>query len=234
MTTVNAPALVLSSVPGRWVVAVTVLGSGMAALDATVVTIALPAIGREFHAGVGALQWVMTGYALALALALAAFLLVDGTLGDRFGRRRVYLTGGVWFAVASAACELAPDAAGLIATRVLQGAGAALLVPGSLAIVEASFVPADRSRAIEAWSGLSGVAVASGPLIGGYLISVASWRWIFFINVPVAAAVVALGVRHVPESRDPGATICRDERARSDGGRTGSDAVGRQYLSCLL
>jgi EmrB/QacA subfamily drug resistance transporter len=191
-----------SSVPGRWVVAVTVLGSGVAALDVTVVNIALPVIGREFHAGVGALQWVMAGY----TLTLAAFLLIGGSLGDRFGRRRVYLIGVVWFALASAACGFAPGTGVLIVTRLLQGAGAALLTPGSLAILEASFVPADRGRAIGAWSGLSGVAVAAGPLIGGYLISAASWRWIFFINAPVAAAVVALGVRHVPESRDPGAT----------------------------
>jgi EmrB/QacA subfamily drug resistance transporter len=201
MTTADAPALVLSSAPGRWVVAVTVLGSGMAALDATVVNIALPAIGREFGVAVGALQWVMAGY----ALALAAFLLVGGSLGDRFGRRRIYLTGVVWFALASAGCGMAPGAVVLIVTRVLQGAGAALLVPGSLAILEASFVPADRVRAIGAWSGLSSVAVAAGPLIGGYLISVASWRWIFLINAPVAAAVIALGARHVPESRDPDA-----------------------------
>jgi len=202
MTEADAPGLSYSSAPGRWVVAVTVLGSGITALDATVVGIALPAMGREFHVGVGALQWVMTGY----ILTLAAFLLIGGSLGDRFGRRRVYLTGVVWFALASAACGFAPSALVLIVTRALQGAGAALLVPGSLAILEASFVPADRGRAIGAWSGLSGVAVAAGPLIGGSLISAASWRWIFFINAPVAAAVVAAGAQHVPESRDPGAT----------------------------
>lgn len=182
--------------------AITVLGSGIAALDATVVNIALPVIGRDFHTGIAALQWVMTGY----TLALAAFLLIGGSLGDRFGRRKVYLIGIVWFALASAACGLAPTALFLIVTRVLQGAGAALLTPGSLAILEASFVPADRPRAIGAWSGLGGVAVAAGPLVGGYLISAASWRWIFFINVPLAAAVVTLGARHVPESRDPTAT----------------------------
>ena len=221
MTVADAPALSFSSVPGRWVVAVTVLGSGIAALDATVVDIALPAIGREFHVGVGALQWVMAGY----SLALAAFLLIGGSLGDRFGRRRVYLIGVVWFTLASAACGFArpgvPDA-----TRVLQGAGAALLAPGSLAILEASFVPADRGRAIGAWSGLSGVAVAAGPLIGGCLISAGSWRWIFFINVPVAAAVVALGARHVPESRDPGAT--GTDRLRGCGG--GSGVADRRHV----
>jgi EmrB/QacA subfamily drug resistance transporter len=202
MTTTDAPTLLFSSAPGHWVVAVTVLGSGIAALDATVVNIALPTIGREFHTGVAALQWVMSGY----TLTLAAFLLIGGSLGDRFGRRRVYSIGIVWFALASAACGFAPGAVVLIITRLLQGAGAALLTPGSLAILEASFVPADRGRAIGAWSGLGGVATAAGPLIGGYLISAASWRWIFFINLPIAAAVVALGARHVPESRDPTAT----------------------------
>jgi len=184
------------------VLAITVLGSGIAALDATVVNIALPTIGRDFHTGIAALQWVMNGY----VLTLAAFLLIGGSLGDRFGRRKVYLAGAVWFALASAACGFAPSVAFLIMTRVLQGAGAALLTPGSLAILEASFRPADRARAIGAWSGLGGVAVAAGPLVGGYLISVASWRWIFFINVPIAALVVVLGARHVPESRDPSAT----------------------------
>ena len=194
--------MLVSSAPGRWVLAVTVLGSGIASMDATVVNIALPTIGRDFHTGVGALQWVMTGY----TLTLAAFLLIGGTLGDRFGRRRVYLTGVVWFALASAACGFAPGALFLIVTRMLQGVGAALLTPGSLAILEASFAPDDRSRAIGAWSGLSGVATAAGPLLGGYLITAASWRWIFFINLPIAAAVVVLGARHVPESRDPAVT----------------------------
>jgi EmrB/QacA subfamily drug resistance transporter len=180
------------------VLAITVLGSGIAALDATVVNIALPTIGREFHTGIAGLQWVMTGY----TLTLAAFLLIGGSLGDRFGRRKVYLIGIVWFALASAACGFAPTALFLIVTRLLQGVGAALLTPGSLAILEASFVPGDRARAIGAWSGLGGVAVAAGPLIGGYLITAASWRWIFFINVPLAVAVVGLGARHIPESRD--------------------------------
>jgi EmrB/QacA subfamily drug resistance transporter len=199
MSTADVPALSYSSAPGRWVLAITVLGSGIAALDATVVNIALPTIGRDFHTGIAALQWVMTSY----ILTLAAFLLIGGSLGDRFGRRKVYLIGIVWFALASAACGFAPSAVALIITRVLQGIGAALLTPGSLAILEASFTPADRARAIGAWSGLGGVAIATGPLIGGYLISAASWRWIFFINVPIAAVVVALGARHIPESRDP-------------------------------
>jgi len=202
MTTAAAPNLSYSSAPGRWVLVITVMGSGIASLDATVVNIALPTIGRDFHTGIAALQWVMTGY----TLTLAAFLLIGGSLGDRLGRRKIYLIGVVWFAVASVACGFAPGAVFLIVTRMLQGVGAALLTPGSLAILEASFVPTDRARAIGAWSGLSGVAVAAGPLVGGYLISAASWRWIFFINVPIAAAVVVLGLRHLPESRDPSVT----------------------------
>ncbi|HUN33712.1 MAG TPA: MFS transporter [Trebonia sp.] len=203
MTAATPPSLSLSysSAAGRWVVAITVLGSGIAALDATVVNIALPTIGRDFHAGVAALQWVTNGY----TLTLAAFLLIGGSLGDRFGRRRIYLIGIAWFALASAACGLAPDVVFLIITRALQGVGAALLTPGSLAILEASFRPADRARAIGAWSGLGGVAVAAGPLVGGYLIAAASWRWIFFINVPIALVVIVLSLRHVPESLDPDA-----------------------------
>jgi EmrB/QacA subfamily drug resistance transporter len=202
VTTIDSQQLIMSSAPGRWVVVVTVLGSGIAGLDATVVNIALPTIGREFHTGVGALQWVMSGY----TLTLAAFLLLGGSLGDRYGRRRVFLVGVVWFALASAACGFAPNALFLIVTRLLQGIGAALLMPGSLAILEASFAPADRGRAIGAWSGLGGLAMAAGPLVGGYLITAASWRWIFYINLPIAVAVVALGLRHVPESRDVGAS----------------------------
>ncbi len=201
MTAADAPGLSYSSAPGRWVLAVSVLGSGIAALDATVVNIALPTIGRDFGTGVAALQWVMNGY----TLTLAAFLLIGGSLGDRFGRRKVYLIGTAWFALASAACGFAPDVVFLIITRVLQGVGAALLTPGSLAILEASFRPADRARAIGAWSGLGGIAVAAGPLVGGYLIAAASWRWIFFINVPIAVLVIVLSARHVPESRDPDA-----------------------------
>jgi EmrB/QacA subfamily drug resistance transporter len=201
MSTADAPGLAYSSPAGRWVLAVSVLGSGIVALDATVVNIALPVIGRDFGTGVAALQWVMNGY----TLTLAAFLLIGGSLGDRLGRRKMYLIGTVWFALASAACGFAPDVLFLIITRILQGVGAALLTPGSLAILEASFRPADRGRAIGAWSGLGGIAVAAGPLVGGAFIAAASWRWIFFINVPIAVLVIVLSARHVPESRDPAA-----------------------------
>ncbi len=198
----TADSLALSSGRGRWVIAATVLGSGVAMLDATVVSIALPSIGRDFHGGVGTLQWVVTGY----SLTLAAFLLLGGALGDRFGRKRVFSIGVVWFAAASAVCGLAPNAGLLIAARVVQGIGGALLTPGSLAILQASFRPDDRARAIGAWSGLGGVAGAAGPLVGGYLIAIGSWRWVFFINLPVSAAVLMITARHVPESRDPTST----------------------------
>lgn len=194
--------LVLRSGPGRCVLAATVLGSGIASLDATVVGIALPSINRSFHGGVGTLQWVVTGY----SLTLAAFLLLGGALGDRYGRRRIFSFGIAWFAVASAACGLAPGGTWLVVGRIVQGVGGALLTPGSLAIIQASFRPDDRSRAIGAWSGLGGVAAAAGPLIGGYLLAVSSWRWVFFINVPVALFVLVLTARHVPETRDPSST----------------------------
>ena len=195
-----APGLRYGSSAGRWVLAATVLGSGIAALDATVVGIALPAIGRDFHATVAGLQWVVDGY----TLPLAGLLLLGGSLGDVYGRRKVFRIGTVWFAVASLGCGLAPNVGFLIAARALQGVGAALLTPGSLAILQASFVPDDRSKAIGAWSGLGGVATAIGPFLGGWLISAVSWRLVFYINLPVALAVLVITQRHVPESRAPG------------------------------
>ena len=179
--------------------AATVLGSAMAAIDGTVVGIALPTIGRTFHAGVTELQWVTNAY----TLTLAGLLLLGGSLGDRYGRRRVFQVGTAWFAIASLLCAVAPDAPALIGARALQGVGAALLTPGSLAILQASFSREDRSKAIGAWAGLGGVATAVGPFLGGWLISAVSWRLIFFINLPVAVAVLAVSRRHVPESRDP-------------------------------
>ncbi len=200
MPAAGVPELRLSTARGRWVVAATVLGSGMAALDATVVGIALPAIGRDFHAGVTSVQWVVDAY----TLTLAGLLLLGGTLGDSFGRRRVFAIGVIWFALASLLCGLAPNAGTLIAARALQGVGGALLTPGSLAILQASFAPEDRSAAIGAWSGLGGVATAIGPFLGGWLIGAVSWRLVFFINLPIAVLVLAITVRHVPESMSPG------------------------------
>ncbi|MGZ4618656.1 MAG: MFS transporter [Frankiaceae bacterium] len=191
--------LTLETAAGRWVLFATVLGSAIAAIDATVVGIALPTIGVDFHTSLTSLQWVVTAY----MLTLAGLLLVAGAAGDRYGRRRVFTIGVVWFAAASLLCGLAPNAPALIAARALQGVGAALLTPGSLAILQASFRPEDRGKAIGAWSGLGGVATAVGPFVGGWLVQTSSWRLIFYINLPLAAAVVAISARRVPETRDP-------------------------------
>ena len=186
---------------GRWVLLAAVLGSGIALLDATVVNIALPTLGRELDADLTDLQWTVNAY----VLALAALILLGGSLGDRFGRRRVFVIGVVWFGVASLLCGLAPDIEALIAARALQGIGAALLTPGSLALLQASFVPGDRARAVGAWSGLGGIAAAIGPFVGGLLVEV-SWRLVFLVNLPLCVAVVVVALRHVPESSDPQAS----------------------------
>jgi EmrB/QacA subfamily drug resistance transporter len=188
-----------SSTAGRWVLGITVLGSSIAFLEATVVNVALPAIGEDLGADVAGLQWIINGY----LLTLAALILLGGSLGDRYGRRRIFNLGVIWFAVASVLCAVAPNAEILIAARVVQGIGGALLTPGSLAIIEATFYPEDRGRAIGAWSALGGIAAAIGPLVGGWLIDAVSWRAIFFINLPIAAFVVWGAERHVPETRDP-------------------------------
>ncbi|HEY1644347.1 MAG TPA: MFS transporter [Streptosporangiaceae bacterium] len=202
-TTETATAnLRLGTARGRWVLAATVLGTSMAFLDSTVVNVALPDIGTDLGASLGGLQWTVSGY----TLALAGLILLGGSLGDRLGRRKVFLIGVVWFALASALCGLSPQIGILIAARVLQGVGGALLTPGSLAIIQASFDPDDRPRAVGAWSGLGGVAGAAGPLLGGWLVQVAGWQWVFFLNLPLAAVVIAVTVRHVPETRDPTAT----------------------------
>jgi EmrB/QacA subfamily drug resistance transporter len=197
-----APAQVRLSEPsGRWVLVAAVLGSGLAGIDATVVNVALPALGRDLHAGFSGLQWTINSY----TLTLAALILLGGSLGDRYGRRRVFVVGVVWFALASALCALAPNIGALIAARALQGIGGAMLTPGSLAMISASFVPDDRARAIGAWSGFGGIASAVGPFLGGYLVAGPGWRWIFLINLPLAAVVVVIARRHVPESLDPDA-----------------------------
>jgi EmrB/QacA subfamily drug resistance transporter len=198
----GAEGLHLSTGRGKWVLTATVLGSAMAQLDGSVVGIAQPAIGKDFHATIAGLQWVSVGY----LLTLAGLILLSGGLSDRFGRRRLFIIGVAWFAIASLICATAPNIELLIAARALQGVGGALLTPGSLAILEASFVPGERGRVIGAWSGLGGAATALGPFVGGFLITAVSWRLIFLINAPIAVAVIWISLRHVPESRDPGAT----------------------------
>ncbi|HEX2075517.1 MAG TPA: MFS transporter [Geodermatophilus sp.] len=193
----SAPPVALGTAPGRWLLLATVLASGMAFLDATAITIALPAIGAELDASLSALQWTVTGY----TLALAALILLGGSLGDRYGRRRVFLVGVAWFAVASLLCGLAQTSGQLVAARVLQGVGGALLTPGSLALIQSSFRPVDRARAIGLWSALGGIAGLVGPFLGGLLVDAASWRLVFLLNVPLAVLVVAVCGRHLPESR---------------------------------
>lgn len=187
----------LASAQGRWLVAAMILASGMAFLDGSIVSLALPAIDRELEAGVTGLQWTVNGY----TLTLASLILVGGSLGDRLGRRRIFLVGVAWFAAASILCAAAPTIEVLVAARVLQGVGGALLTPGSLAIISASIDPADRGRAIGVWAGLSGVTTAIGPLLGGWIVDTVGWRWVFWMNIPLAAAVVLISLRHVPETR---------------------------------
>ncbi len=198
--------LASGTAPGRWVLAAAVLGSGMAMLDGTVVNIALRSLGDDLGASVQQLQWVVNAY----LLALASLILVGGSLGDRLGRRRVFMVGVAWFAAASALCGVAQSPGQLVGARLLQGVGAALLTPGSLAMIQGSFRPADRGRVIGQWAGLGGIAAAVGPLLGGWIVANASWRWIFLVNVPVAAVVLVLSARHVPESRDPDAARAFD------------------------
>jgi len=182
----------------RWVLVATILGSSMTFIDGTAVNVALPALQADLGATVSEVQWVIEAY----ALFLSALLLVGGSLGDRYGRRRVFLAGVVGFAAASAACGLAASTGLLIAARAFQGIAAALLVPGSLALLSASFDEGRRGKAVGAWSAFSAITAAVGPLLGGWLVDRASWRWVFFLNLPLALAVVVLALRFVPESRD--------------------------------
>jgi EmrB/QacA subfamily drug resistance transporter len=186
---------------GRWLVLVTVLASGMAFIDSTAVNVALPAIGRDLGSSLSGLQWTVTAY----TLTLAALILLGGSLGDRYGRRRVFLIGVAWFATASLVCGLAQTPGQLIVARGVQGIGGALLTPGSLALIQSSFRPGDRAKAIGIWSSLGGIAGLIGPVLGGFLVDAASWRWVFLLNVPVAVLVLA-AARFVPESRDEEAT----------------------------
>src|SRR5881398_1620325 len=187
-----------SGTNGRIVLAATILGSSMAFIDGTVVNVALPALQNALNATVIDVQWVIEAY----SLLLSALLLVGGSLGDRYGRRRVFLIGIVLFAFASAACGFAANIHQLIAARALQGLGAALLVPGSLAIISSSFSEDQRGRAIGTWSGFSAITTAVGPVIGGWLIEHISWRAVFFINIPIALLVIFISLGSVPESSD--------------------------------
>lgn len=198
-----APGAVRIGTPtGRAVVAAATLGSGLTLLDGTVVNVALRRLGEDLDASLSQLQWITNGY----LLSLAGLILIGGSLGDRFGRRRIFVVGVVWFTLASLACGAAPNPEVLIAARVLQGVGGALLTPGSLAMIQGAFVRADRAAAIGTWSGLGSVAAALGPLVGGLLVDHASWRWIFWINLPLGVLAVLLARRAVPESRDPAAS----------------------------
>src|ERR1700712_989808 len=201
-TTVPATAaepLAYGSAQGRWVLLATVLGSGMAQLDGTVVNVALPRIGADPHAGLTSLQWTLNAY----TLTLSGLLLLGGSLGDRMGRRLVFMIGVVAFTVASVGCAVAPTAEVLVGMRAVQGVGAALLTPGSLAILQAVFRREDRAAAVGAWSGLGGVATALGPVLGGVLVGVAPWGWrlVFLINVPLAGVVILTAKKFIPETK---------------------------------
>jgi EmrB/QacA subfamily drug resistance transporter len=188
----------LATATGRWIVTAAVLGTGVAFLDSTVVNAALPAIAKDLGAELTSLQWVLTAY----LLTLGSLLVLGGSLGDLFGRRRMFVIGLAGFAGTSLLCGAAPNSGLLIVARLLQGVAAAMLVPGSLAMISASFHPDDRARAIGAWSGLGGIATAAGPFLGGWLIDSVSWRLVFFINLPLSAAAIVIALRHVPETRD--------------------------------
>ncbi|GGK78220.1 MFS transporter [Ornithinimicrobium pekingense] len=191
--------LTLGSARGRVTLTAVTLGSGIAILDGSIVNVALKTIGADLDASLAQLQWVVNGY----LLALASLVLVGGALGDRWGRRRVYLVGMGWFLVGSVACALAQSPEQLVTMRFVQGVGAALLTPGALAIIQSSFRAQDRGAAIGTWAGLSGIATAVGPFVGGWIVDYASWRWIFAINVPLCLVVIALAWWAAPESRTP-------------------------------
>ncbi|MFI7004070.1 DHA2 family efflux MFS transporter permease subunit [Nocardia sp. NPDC050175] len=199
MSTTDLPRL--KSTTGRWILLATILGSSVASLDATVVNIALPRIGASLDTDVAGLQWTLNGY----TLTLASFILLGGSLGDRLGRRKVFVWGTIGFAVASVLCGAAMNIEMLVFARILQGIAGAMLTPGSLALISSSIDRRDQGAAIGLWSGFGGVAGAFGPFLGGWLIELAGWRAIFFINVPLALVVVLVALKHVPESHDPNA-----------------------------
>jgi EmrB/QacA subfamily drug resistance transporter len=217
----------LATPAGRWVLAATVLGSGMAFLDTTVVIVALPSIGRELGGGLSLLQWVVDAY----LLALGALVLVGGALADLLGRDRVFLVGAAAFGVLSAVCGAAPAGWVLIVARLVQGVAASLLVPTSLAVVSTSFTAEERGRAIGAWSGLSGLATVLGPFVGGVLVDHASWRWVFLINLPLAAITVAIALRHLPNREAPARPIA--ERLDLAGAATSFTGLGLLVLGLI-
>src|ERR1700688_3164779 len=186
---------------GTWILAAAILGSSMAFIDSTVVNVALPALQSSFGATVVDVQWVVESY----GLFLGALILVGGSIGDVMGRRLIFVVGVAVFAIASAGCGVASNIHQLIMARSIQGVGAALLVPGSLAIISTSFDEKSRGQAIGTWSGFTAITTAVGPLLGGWLIQHASWRWVFFINLPLSAAVIAISVGRIPESRSASA-----------------------------
>ncbi len=186
---------------GGWVLAATILGSSMSFIDGTVVNVALPALQSTFSATLADVQWVVEAY----ALTLAALLLAGGSLGDLYGRRKIFLIGVILFALASVWCGVAATIGQLVAARGAQGVGAALLVPGSLALISVSFPAEERGRAIGTWSGFTAITTALGPVLGGWLVQHASWRWVFFINLPIALVVVAITAWRIPEARSPDA-----------------------------
>src|SRR6476659_2392667 len=186
----------------RWTLVATILGSSMTFIDATVVNVALPALQADLQATITDVQWVIEAY----ALLLGALILVGGSLGDQFGRKRVFLFGVIFFTAASIVCGVAASSRVLIAGRAWQGIGAAFLVPGSLAIISATFDAAERGRAIGTWSGFSAITTAIGPVAGGWLVEHVSWRAVFVLNVPLATAVLILSLRFMDESRDPSRT----------------------------
>ncbi|KAB2976253.1 MFS transporter [Streptomyces sp. SS1-1] len=210
---------------GRWTLLATVLGSGVVLLGSTVTNVALPRIGQDFDADLDALQWTVNAY----MLTLAGLILLGGSLGDRFGRRRVFVLGLVWFAVASLLCGLAPDTTTLIVARALQGVGGALLTPGSLAIIEASFHPDDRPRAIGLWSGFGGIGAALGPFVGGWLVDGPGWRWTFVLSAVPALLCVPVALRHVPES----VGTAREQPAGAAGRRRVGFDVNGAFLGAL-
>src|SRR5438309_3481035 len=195
---VGAGAAPCAKSAAPWILAATSLGSSMAFIDGTVVNVALPALQKSLKATVLDVQWVVESY----ALFLAALLLAGGSLGDRFGRRRVFCSGVALFALGSIGCGLAHSVSQLIVARAIQGVAGALLVPGSLAIISASFDESRRGQAIGTWSGFTAITAGVGPVMGGWLIEHASWRAVFFINLPLALIVLLISLLHVPESRD--------------------------------